>query len=46
MVTRVTVLTGATNAPALGLYESLRFEPFETALLYRLPARPGLPGAP
>ncbi len=35
MVARVAVQTSATNAPALSLYESLQFDPVETALLYR-----------
>jgi ribosomal protein S18 acetylase RimI-like enzyme len=39
MVAHVDVQTGATNAPALALYASLGFEPVESAVLYRLPAR-------
>jgi ribosomal protein S18 acetylase RimI-like enzyme len=35
MIARVAVQTAATNAPALALYESLQFEPVETAILYR-----------
>jgi ribosomal protein S18 acetylase RimI-like enzyme len=31
------VQTGSTNAPALALYQSLGFEPVETATLFRLP---------
>jgi ribosomal protein S18 acetylase RimI-like enzyme len=41
MVSRVDVQTGATNAPALALYESLQFEPVETSILYRLPGHLG-----
>jgi ribosomal protein S18 acetylase RimI-like enzyme len=37
MVALVEVQTGATNAAALGLYQSLGFEPVETTVLYRLP---------
>jgi ribosomal protein S18 acetylase RimI-like enzyme len=36
-VDHIDVQTGATNIPALALYESLRFEPVETAVLYRRP---------
>jgi ribosomal protein S18 acetylase RimI-like enzyme len=39
MVALVDVQTGATNAPALALYSSLGFDPVESAVLYRLPAR-------
>jgi ribosomal protein S18 acetylase RimI-like enzyme len=35
LVSRVAVQTGATNVAALALYESLEFEPVETAILYR-----------
>lgn len=34
----LTVQTSAENAPALGLYSSLGFEPVDSATLYRLPA--------
>jgi ribosomal protein S18 acetylase RimI-like enzyme len=37
MVAIVDVQTGATNASALALYQSLHFDPVETAVLYRLP---------
>ena len=39
MVAFVEVQTAATNVPALALYSSLRFDPVETAVLYRLPAQ-------
>jgi ribosomal protein S18 acetylase RimI-like enzyme len=35
VVDLVAVQTAATNTPALALYESLRFEPVETSILYR-----------
>jgi ribosomal protein S18 acetylase RimI-like enzyme len=37
MVALVEVQTGQANAPALALYQSLHFDPVETAVLYRLP---------
>jgi ribosomal protein S18 acetylase RimI-like enzyme len=46
LVTRIEVQTRATNVPALALYESLQFEPVETAILYREPGdRESGPGA-
>jgi hypothetical protein len=41
MVAVAAVQTSATNAPALALYESLHFDPVETAILYRRPAGGG-----
>ena len=41
MVALVEIQTSATNVPALALYESLQFDPVETAILYRK----GGPGA-
>ncbi len=38
MVAAAAVQTREANAPALALYQSLGFEPVETAILYRLPA--------
>ncbi len=35
MVALVDIQTSATNVPALALYESLQFDPVETAILYR-----------
>jgi len=35
MVALVEIQTSATNVPALALYESLQFDPVETAILYR-----------
>ena len=34
MVALVEIQTSATNVPALALYESLQFDPVETAILY------------
>jgi ribosomal protein S18 acetylase RimI-like enzyme len=44
MVALVAVQTNAANAPALALYESLQFDPVETAILYRKPGALESPG--